>query len=117
MTQYFKHLTIIILGFVLLFMIVWFFAGSLKRDTESFNLVEALRSSAIANKDNAARIEPGSFYLDTKNFEKDFTEIVKKQPNYLNEPEGKGIKGIRAYVETAGGIEEATCILSTPEGG
>ena len=128
MTQYFKHLTIIILGFVLLFMIVWFFAGSLKRDTESFNLVEALRSSAIANKDNAARIKPGSFYLDTKNFEKDFTEIVKKQPvysketvkvtfNYLNEPEGKGIKGIRAYVETAGGIEEATCILSTPEGG
>lgn len=72
--------------------------------------------------------KPGSFYLDTKNFEKDFTEIVKKQPvysketvkvtfNYLNESEGKGIKGIRAYVETAGGIEEATCILSTPEGG
>lgn len=42
MTQYFKHLTIIILGFVLLFMIVWFFAGSLKRDTESFNLVNVV---------------------------------------------------------------------------
>ncbi|KPG70833.1 hypothetical protein [Enterococcus sp. RIT-PI-f] len=128
MTQYFKQITIVLLGMVFMLMISWFFVGSLKRDTESFNLVEALRSTAISNKDDSARIQPGAFYLNEENFEKEFTESVKKQPiyakeavnisfNYLRTDDGKGIKAIRAYVEVNSQVEEATCVLSTPEGG
>jgi energy-coupling factor transporter transmembrane protein EcfT len=128
MTHYWRQITVMIVGALFMILIAWFFIGNAKKDTEAFNITEALRTAAISNKDDSARIQPGTFYLDQANFEKEFEQTIKKQPfyakktvkvtfNYLKEADNKGIKGIRAYVESDGSIDEATCILSTPEGG
>lgn len=128
MTHYWRQITIMTVGALFMILIAWFFIGNAKKDTEVFNITEALRTAAISNKDDSARIQPGAFYLDQSKFEKEFEETIKKQPfyakkkvkvtfNYLKEADNKGIKGIRAYVESDGSIDEATCILSTPEGG
>lgn len=128
MTHYWRQITVMIVGALFMILIAWFFIGNAKKDTEAFNITEALRTAAISNKDDSARIQPGAFYLDQANFEKEFEQTIKKQSfyakktvkvtfNYLKEADNKGIKGIRAYVESDGSIDEATCILSTPEGG
>lgn len=97
-------------------------------DNETVSIHETLRTAVVANKDESARIAPGAFYLNKPEFERSFEEVITESPayksrnvefefDYLEDDRNKSIKGIRVFVLSEGAIEDATVILSTPEGG
>ena len=60
MTHYWRQITVMIVGHFYDSNCV-VFIGNAKKDTEAFNITEALRTAAISNKDDSARIQPGAF--------------------------------------------------------
>lgn len=112
--------TVVLAGFI-----AFMFLNSYSSDSNAMTLTETLRSTALSNKDDAARISPGEFYMDKENFEKEFSESILKQPlykgkkveitfDYLKTNDQKGVKGIKVFVEADGVIDQATCVLSKP---
>lgn len=86
---------------------------------------ETLRTTAIANRDDSARIERGRFILMKDSFEQDFKEKFNRGKN-LNNPttkydfeyltDGKdGIKAIKVKVVSGKETYQATCVLNVAE--
>lgn len=114
-----------ILGALTVFCLIGFiFFRTYETDTTILNTQEVLRSTAIENKDDSARVTKGSFFINKKNFERDFKKSILKQPMYEDkdvkftfdylETRKKGIKGIKVFVEAEKEIETATCVLALP---
>lgn len=121
-----RKVALISLSFLIVTGLVVFVLGNYKTDVETLTLTETLRTTALANRDDSARVNQGDFYLDKESFEKDFEQSIKRQGTYQNRSlsidfeylmaaNEKGIKAIRVSVSDGRKSDQATCILSTPE--
>jgi uncharacterized lipoprotein YmbA len=121
-----RKVALMSLSFLIIAGLVVFVLGNYQTDVESLSLTETLRTTALANRDDSARVSQGDFYLDKENFEKEFEQTIKRQASYQNSKltitfdylisaNGQGIKAIRVSVFDGRKTDQATCILSTPE--
>lgn len=125
MHQAWRQLTLAMLVAVMFIGVITFSARNFIFDNEMISLTETLDATVISNRDDSARVTPGVFYLNKENFEKEFKDKILGQSiyknkkvtidfDYLNEPLGYGIKGVRVFVKSDDKIDQATYILSSP---
>lgn len=121
-----RKVALMSVSFLVIAGLVVFVLGNYQTDVDSLTLTETLRSTALANRDDSARVNQGDFYLDKESFEKDFERTIKRQGTYQNRSltidfeylmasNEKGIKAIRVSIFDGRKTDQATCILSMPE--
>lgn len=116
-----KLVMLIFIGMFLIFTIGNYAIKGYTQDSTVKAMTETLRTTAIANRDNSARVERGQFRINKSKFQSDFTKkfsisknIKKEDSNfnfdYLDDGKG-GIKAIKAKVTSGNQNYQATCIL------
>ena len=120
-----KLILLMFVGFFLILFISYYSVKGYIQDSSVKSMQETLRTTAIANRDDSARIERGRFILMKDSFEQDFKEKFNRGKN-LNNPttkydfeyltDGKdGIKAIKVKVVSGKETYQATCVLNVAE--
>ncbi|HCE11929.1 MAG TPA: hypothetical protein DEQ24_04065, partial [Enterococcus sp.] len=59
-----RKVALMSVSFLIVAGLVVFVLGNYQTDVDSLTLTETLRSTALANRDDSARVNQGDFYLD-----------------------------------------------------
>lgn len=120
-----KLILVMFVGFFMVLLIAYYSINGYEQDSSVKSMQETLRTTAIANRDDSARVERGRFILIKDQFEKDFKQKFNKGKNlnalttkydfdYLTD--GKdGIKAIKVKVVSKDQTYQATCVLDVSE--
>lgn len=120
-----KLILVMFVGFFMVLLIAYYSIYGYEQDSSVKSMQETLRTTAIANRDDSARVERGRFILIKDQFEKDFKQKFNKGKNlnalttkydfdYLTD--GKdGIKAIKVKVVSKDQTYQATCVLDVSE--
>ncbi|MDZ5560758.1 MULTISPECIES: hypothetical protein [Bacillota] len=120
-----KLILIMFVAFFLILFISYYSLNGYTQDSSVKSIQETLRTTAIANRDDSARVESGRFILIKNQFERDFKSKFNKSKNlnvlttnydfdYLTD--GKdGIKAIKVKVVSGKETYQATCVLNVAE--
>lgn len=120
-----KLILVMFVGFFMVLLIAYYSLNGYEQDSSVKSMQETLRTTAIANRDDSARVERGRFILIKDQFEKDFKQKFNKGKNlnalttkydfdYLTD--GKdGIKAIKVKVVSKDQTYQATCVLDVSE--
>lgn len=117
----------ILLTFTGLFLVVFIFYYSSQNyinNTNVKSIQDALRTTALSNRDDSARVNRGTFILKKENFQKDFKKVFDENHSltnpkytfdYLDDGNG-GIKAIKVKVSDDNNKKyQATCILNVAD--
>lgn len=117
----------ILLTFTGLFLVVFIFYYSSQNyinNTNVKSMQDALRTTALSNRDDSARVNRGTFILKKGNFQKDFKKVFDENHSltnpkytfdYLDDGNG-GIKAIKVKVSDDNNKKyQATCILDVAD--
>lgn len=118
-----KILMFIVIGFFVMMFVFKNGFGNYKQDTTINAMTETIRSTAISNRDDSARVVKGQFRIDKTSFERNFKTAIDKNKNiklasptykfdYLDDGNG-GVKAIKVVVTSDGNrTYQATTVLS-----
>jgi hypothetical protein len=122
-----KILILIAISSVLMLTIFHFATRGFHQDSIVQTLSETLRSTAIANRDDSARVNRGQFRLQTENFETEFIHNFKTNSNvvfeaseaefifdYLHDGEG-GVQAIQVQLIKNEKIFQATVVVDVAD--
>jgi len=115
---------IAIIGFFTMMVVFYHSSTAYEQDTIVVVANETIRASALANRDDSARVEQGQFKLQKESFELDFIKLFESNLNldlsgfkfdfdYLEDSLG-GVKGVKIKIVTPDEVFETTTILSNP---
>ncbi|EPY6472533.1 hypothetical protein ACWO4B_003230 [Clostridium sporogenes] len=119
-----KIAVIMFVGMFLILIVTHYAINGYTQDSTVKGITETLRTTAIANRDNSARVQRGQFKLNKSKFESDFIKKFSPSKNikqedsfsfdYLDDDKG-GIKAIKVKVKSGKQNYQATCILNVEE--
>lgn len=112
---------IVLVSFVLIMIGTRYQVNGIQQDSAVTNINETLRTAVIANRDDSARLNEGTFKLNKEKFEKDFKQRVAGNNNFENdqnklvfdylETEEGYVKGVKVKIIGEKNTYQATSIL------
>jgi hypothetical protein len=111
-----------------MFLVFHFSTGGFQQDSTIQTLNETLRSTALANRDDSARVNRGQFKLQIEQFEREFIRNFESNQNvnsenplidynfdYLHDGLG-GVKAIQVQITKDGQTFQATAVVDVSGG-